>query len=116
MCPPDRVPLTPAERGRPTMAPRAAAPSNVVIDGDRAIVPVTDADFDNAADESPGQRLFRLVEDLGRSDVALDFEAVHFLGSIGLTILLTLNKQLRAAGGRLTLFNVRPPVSEVFAV
>jgi anti-anti-sigma factor len=89
---------------------------NATFDGDRAVIRVTDAHFDNLAGAPPGHALFRLIDDLGRSDVALDLENVLFLGSIGLTVLLSLNKQLRAAGGRLALVNVHPHVYEVLTV
>ena len=46
----------------------------------------------------------------------LDLAGVTFLGSTALTKLLALDKKVRAAGGRMTLVNLRPTVREVFAV
>ncbi|HKI36376.1 MAG TPA: STAS domain-containing protein [Gemmataceae bacterium] len=91
-------------------------PQNVTFDGPRAVIRVSDAHLGSAGDTAPGQRLYRLIEGLDRSDVALDFENVRFLSSIGLSVLLTLHKQLRAAGGRLAILNVQPPIWEIFVV
>jgi anti-sigma B factor antagonist len=88
----------------------------VTLDGDRAVFRLSDAQFKDLGDDSVGQPLSRLVDDVGRVNVAFDFEAVKFLNSVGLGTLLTLHKKLKAAGGRLTLFNVRPAVYEIFAV
>jgi anti-anti-sigma factor len=93
----------------------AVALPNVTYDGSRAIIAVTDVHFGNVAERAPGEHLYQFVEELGQSDVVLDFANVQFLNSVGLTILITLNKQLRAAEGRLILINVQPAVREVFA-
>jgi anti-anti-sigma factor len=89
---------------------------NVVFEDDRPVIRVADVHFADTGPGWPGQALPALIDDLGRSDVALDFENVLFLSSIGLAILLTINKQLQAEGGRLTLVNVHPHVQEIFAV
>lgn len=46
----------------------------------------------------------------------LDFSNVEFLGSLELGTLITLHKQARAAGGRLTLFNLSPQLFRVFVI
>ncbi|HEX4612833.1 MAG TPA: STAS domain-containing protein [Urbifossiella sp.] len=48
--------------------------------------------------------------------LALDLSAVEFLSSTALSRFVTLDRQLKAAGGRLSLLNVRPDVRRVFAV
>lgn len=53
---------------------------------------------------------------LGAGHLLLDFKNVSALGSMELGTLVTLHKQLRDAGGRLTLFNLSPAVAEIFAV
>jgi anti-anti-sigma factor len=88
----------------------------VALDGDWAVVHVSDTQFADPCGDSVGQPLCRLVDDVGRVNVALDFEAMTFLSTVGLATLLTLHNKLNAAGGRLTLFNVRPLVFEIFAV
>jgi anti-anti-sigma factor len=95
----------------------ACAPSlTVAFDGARSIIRVVDAHFDSAADPAPGEQLYRLIEKLEQPDVVLDFDNVRYVSSIGLTVLLSLQRQLRAAGGRLTILNVHPPVWDIFAV
>lgn len=46
----------------------------------------------------------------------LDFVNVKRLGGVELGTLVTLHKRVRAAGGRLTLFNVTPLLHEIFRV
>lgn len=46
----------------------------------------------------------------------LDFSNVEYLGSLELGTLITLHNRARAAGGRLTLFNLSPQLFRVFAV
>jgi anti-anti-sigma factor len=48
--------------------------------------------------------------------LALDLSAVEFLSSTALARFVGLDRELRAAGGRLSLVNLRPNVRQVFAV
>ena len=48
--------------------------------------------------------------------LALDLSAVEFLSSTALARFVGLDRELRAAGGRLSLVNLRPTVRQVFAV
>ena len=99
------------------MASRSAAgPLRVDIDGDRAVIRIPEDSFGAPDGVSPDQRLLRLVDELDRPHLTLDFGAVDFLSSVGLGTLLTIHKQLRSRGGRLAVVNVRPHVYEVFAV
>lgn len=63
-----------------------------------------------------GQELFRLVESDGRERLLLDFSAVDFLSSAALGKLITLDKKMKAHGGKLKLSNIRPEIYEVFAI
>jgi anti-anti-sigma factor len=49
-------------------------------------------------------------------DIVLDLAGVHFVGSEELDALVVLNQKVRAAGGRVRLVNVGPPVGGVLAV
>jgi len=99
------------------MASRSAAgPLRIDIDGDRAVIRIPEDSFGAPDGVSPDQRLLRLVDELDRPHLTLDFGAVDFLSSLGLATLLTVHKQLRARDGRLAVVNVRPHVYEVFAV
>ena len=63
-----------------------------------------------------GQELFHLVEVDGRDRLLLNFSSVDFLSSAALGKLITLDKKMKAHGGRLKLSNIRPEIYEVFAI
>jgi anti-sigma B factor antagonist len=63
-----------------------------------------------------GNQLFSLVEDDGRSKIVLDFSNVEYLSSAALGKLITMDKKVKAAKGKLRLCNVRPDIYEVFAI
>jgi anti-sigma B factor antagonist len=47
-------------------------------------------------------------------DMQLDLSGLEYLGSTALGMFVTLNRAVKAGGGRLSLLNVRPPVYAVF--
>ncbi len=57
--------------------------------------------------------LMHLADDLGAPKLVLDFAGVTGMGSRMIGQLAALHKQVRAAGGRLTLCTVRPEIAEV---
>ena len=63
-----------------------------------------------------GSQLFALVEEDGRSKILLDFENVEYLSSAALGKLITMDKKVKSAGGKLKLCSVRPEIYEVFAI
>jgi len=63
-----------------------------------------------------GQELFQLVEIDHRSRILLNFFNVEFLSSAALGKLITLDKKVKAHGGKLKLSNIRPEIYEVFAI
>ncbi|MBV9463896.1 MAG: STAS domain-containing protein [Verrucomicrobiae bacterium] len=63
-----------------------------------------------------GEDLFSLVDELGRRKILLNFGNVEYLSSAALGKLITLNKKLQAAGGRLILCNIDPQIHEVFEI
>lgn len=63
-----------------------------------------------------GNELFRLVEDEKKSKLVLNFTKVDFLSSAALGKLITLDKKVKAASGKLKLSNIRPEIYEVFAI
>ena len=63
-----------------------------------------------------GNQLFSLVEDDARQKIILDFANVEYLSSAALGKLITMDKKVRAAKGKLRLCNVRPDIYEVFAI
>lgn len=63
-----------------------------------------------------GEQLFSLVDELGRRKILLNFGNVEFLSSAALGKLITLNRKLQSAGGKLALCNIAPPIYEVFEI
>ena len=63
-----------------------------------------------------GSQLFALVEEDGKSKILLDFENVEYLSSAALGKLITMDKKVKSAGGKLKLCSVRPEIYEVFAI
>ena len=63
-----------------------------------------------------GEQLFRLVDDLGRIKLLLNFGNVEYLSSAALGKLITLNKKVNTAGGKLIMCNIAPNIYEVFEI
>jgi anti-sigma B factor antagonist len=85
--------------------------------GDVSVVRFMDRKIlDEANIQELGQELFQLVEDDNRKNLLLNFSTVEFLSSAALGKLITLDKKVKAHGGRLKLSNIRPEIYEVFAI
>lgn len=63
-----------------------------------------------------GQELFQLVEEDKKTKLLLNFNQVEFLSSAALGKLITLDKKVKAHGGKMKLSNIRPEIYEVFAI
>jgi anti-sigma B factor antagonist len=63
-----------------------------------------------------GSQLFSLVEDDGAKRIILDFSNVEYLSSAALGKLITMEKKVKQAGGKLRLCAIRPDIYEVFAI
>ena len=63
-----------------------------------------------------GEQLFSLVDELGRRKILLNFGNVEFLSSAALGKLITLNRKLQSAGGKLILCNIDAQIYEVFEI
>ena len=63
-----------------------------------------------------GNQLFSLVEEDGRKKIILDFSNVEYLSSAALGKLITMDKKVKAAKGKLRLCSIRPDIYEVFAI
>jgi anti-sigma B factor antagonist len=85
--------------------------------GDVTVVRLTDRKVvDETNIQELGRELFALVEEENRKNLVLNFSAVGFLSSSALGKLITLEKKVKAAGGKLRLSNIRPEIYEVFAI
>ena len=63
-----------------------------------------------------GEQLFSLVDEMGRRKLLLNFNNVEYLSSAALGKLITLNKKIQAAGGRMLMCNIAPQIYEVFEI
>ncbi|MAT16300.1 MAG: anti-anti-sigma factor [Planctomyces sp.] len=63
-----------------------------------------------------GNQLFALVEQDGRKKIIVDFSNVEYLSSAALGKLITLEKKVKAARGKLRLCSIRPEIYEVFVI
>jgi len=85
--------------------------------GDVTVVNFTDRKIlDEQNIQMIGEQLFSLVDEAGRKKILLNFGNVEYLSSAALGKLITLNKKLQAAGGRLILCNIDPQIYEVFEI
>jgi anti-sigma B factor antagonist len=85
--------------------------------GDVTVVAFTDRKIlDEQNIQNIGEQLYSLVDDAGRRKVVLNFGKVEYLSSAALGKLITLNKKLQAAGGRLALCSIASEIFEVFVI
>jgi anti-sigma B factor antagonist len=63
-----------------------------------------------------GDQLFSLVDQEGRRQILLNFGNVEYLSSAALGKLITLNKKVQTAKGKLVLCNIAPEILEVFEI
>ena len=85
--------------------------------GEVSVVRFSDAQILDEVDiQELGAELFALVEQENRSSLLLNFTNVEFLSSAALGKLISLDKKVKAAGGKLKLSNIRPEIYEVFNI
>ena len=85
--------------------------------GDVTVVNFTDKKIlDEQNIQIIGEQLFGLVDEDGRRKILLNFGNVEYLSSAALGKLITLNKKLQQAGGKLILCNIDPQIYEVFEI
>jgi anti-sigma B factor antagonist len=97
----------------------AAAPRRqrlVVEDiGDIAVVSFVDKKIlDEQNIQLIGDDLFRLVDELGRRKILLNFANVEFLSSAALGKLIRLHQKLQGVGGKLILCGISKGIMEIF--
>lgn len=63
-----------------------------------------------------GNELFALIDEDGRKKIILDFAIVEYLSSAALGKLITMDKKVKAAGGKLRLASIRPEILDVFTI
>lgn len=89
----------------------------VTTNGEVAVVAFNDKKIlDEASIQELGSELFGLVEQQQGKGILLDFANVEFLSSAALGKLITLDRKVKAAKGRLKMCNIRPEIFEVFQI
>jgi len=63
-----------------------------------------------------GYELFALVDTDGRRKIIVDFSNVEYFSSAALGKLITLDKKMKNARGKLRLCSIRPDIYEVFVI
>lgn len=63
-----------------------------------------------------GNQLFSLVDEDHRQKIVLDFTNVEYLSSAALGKLITMDKKVKASGGKLRLCSIRSDIKEVFKI
>ena len=85
--------------------------------GDVTVVKFIDKKIlDEASIQELGVELFGLVEQLNRKSILLNFTGVEFLSSAALGKLITLDRKVKSAKGRLKMCNIKPEILEVFQI
>ena len=85
--------------------------------GDVTVVKFLDKKIlDEASIQELGVELFGLVEQENRKSILLNFSNVEFLSSAALGKLITLDRKVKTAKGRLKMSNIRPEILEVFQI
>ncbi len=86
-------------------------------EGDIAIVHFVDKKIlDEQNITAVGDQLFQLVDEMGRRKLLLNFKNVDFLSSAVLGKLVTLNRKVQGARGKLVLCNLNKDLLEVFKI
>jgi anti-sigma B factor antagonist len=85
--------------------------------GDVTVVKFLDKKIlDETGIQELGSELFSLVEQDNRRSLLLDFADVDFLSSAALGKLITLDRKVKSAKGRLKMCNIKPEILEVFQI
>src|SRR5712664_1423801 len=85
--------------------------------GDVTVVNFTDKKIlDEQNIQIIGEQLFSLIDELGRKKILLNFGNVEYMSSAALGKLITLNKKVQGASGKLVLCNIDANIREVFEI
>lgn len=85
--------------------------------GDIAVVQFVDKKIlDEQNIQMIGDDLFRLVDELGRRKILLNFANVEFMSSAALGKLIRLHQRLQQAGGKLVLCGISNSILEIFVI
>jgi anti-sigma B factor antagonist len=94
-------------------------PAKLVIQniGDVTIVSLEEARLLDAFQiEQMGKELYRLVDDMDRKKLVLDFTKVQFLASTAVGVMVNLRNKSVAAKGQLIICGMKPQLKKVFEI
>ena len=85
--------------------------------GKRAIIAIVGVtgQLDLAGSEHLAQRLHQLI-DAGERRLIIEAQALDYISSAGLRVLLVAAKRLKALDGRIVLSSLKPHIKEVFEI
>jgi anti-sigma B factor antagonist len=110
---PEAAPL----QGAPAMSAQPRRRLEVEQIGDVTVVNFVDRKIlDEQNIIKIGEQLFSLVDQEGVKKMLLNFANVDYLSSAALGKLITLNKKVQGASGKLVLTNIKPEIFEVFQI
>lgn len=66
--------------------------------------------------ESISKELYRLIDEMDRKKIVLDFSKVQFLASAAIGMLMTLNNKANAVKGQLVICGMRKEIMKVFEI
>jgi len=72
--------------------------------------------LDETIIQNIGNQMFGIVDEDKKSKIVLDFSNVDYLSSAALGKLITMDKKVKSAQGKLRLCNIRPQIYEVFTI
>ena len=72
--------------------------------------------LDEANIESLGQEMFAMVDKDGYNKIIIDFSLVEYLSSAALGKLITMQKKVATAGGKVALCNIQRDILDVFKI
>jgi anti-sigma B factor antagonist len=85
--------------------------------GDITVVQFTDRKIlDEPNIQAIGDDLFKLVDELGRRKLLLNFSNVEFMSSAALGKLIRLHQRLQQVGGKLVLCAISKSIMEIFEI
>ena len=85
--------------------------------GDVTVVKFVDRKIlDETGIQELGAELFSVVEHDNRRSILVNFDNVDFLSSAALGKLITLDRKVKSAQGRMKMCHIRPEILEVFQI
>jgi anti-sigma B factor antagonist len=94
---------------------RSTAPLQLFVSGEATIRLIVAGELDGATAVFLSEQLRQLVADLA-GDLTIDIGLITFIDSTGLSLLISLHKQVRASGRTLTVADPTPMARRLFEI